>query len=99
MMTPKMKEDLCTQILDASRQLFLSARISELCHEKGTQKQLEFILELMNEELALRDENRRFQQGGTGITGFRPRPEKSCTLWSGRSWKNPYGDSRRRKGL
>lgn len=59
MMTPKMKEDLCTQILDASRQLFLSARISELCHEKGTQKQLEFILELMNEELALRDENRR----------------------------------------
>lgn len=46
MMTPKMKEDLCTQILDASRQLFLSARISELCHEKGTQKQLEFILEL-----------------------------------------------------
>ena len=27
MMTPKMKEDLCTQILNASRQLFLSSKI------------------------------------------------------------------------
>ena len=41
MMTPKMKEDLCTQILNASRQLFLSSKISEVCQEKGTQKQLE----------------------------------------------------------
>lgn len=59
MLTPKMKEYLCAQILGASRQLFLSSRISEVCQEKGTQKQLEFILELMNEELTLRDENRR----------------------------------------
>ena len=59
MMTPKMKEDLCTQILNASRQLFLSSKISEVCQEKGTQKQLEFVLELMKEELTLRDENRR----------------------------------------
>ena len=59
MMTPKMKEDLCTQILNASRQLFLSSKISEVCQEKGTQKQLEFVLELMNEELTLHDENRR----------------------------------------
>lgn len=58
-MTPKMKEDICQQILSSSRQLFLSSRISEVCQEKGTQKQLEFILELMQEELALRDENRR----------------------------------------
>ena len=58
-MTPKMKEDICAQILVASRQLFLSSRISEICLEKGTQKQLEFVLELMNEELTLRDENRR----------------------------------------
>ena len=50
MMTPKMKEDLCTQILNASRQLFLSSKISEVCQEKGTQKQLEFVLELMNKE-------------------------------------------------
>lgn len=59
MMTPKMKEDFCTQILGASRQLFLSGRISEICREKGTQKQLEFILELLQAELTLRDENRR----------------------------------------
>ena len=59
MLTPKMKEDLCAQFLGASRQLFLSSRISEVCQEKDTQKQLEFILELMNEELTLRDENRR----------------------------------------
>lgn len=59
MMTPKMKETLCGQILGASRQLFLSGRISEACQEKGTQKQLEFVLELMTEELTLRDENRR----------------------------------------
>ena len=58
-MTPKMKEEICAQILVASRQLFLSFRISEICLEKGTQKQLEFVLELMNEELTLRDENRR----------------------------------------
>ena len=32
MMTPKMKEDLCTQILNASRQLFLSSKISEVYH-------------------------------------------------------------------
>ncbi|MFR4351297.1 MAG: hypothetical protein ACLT3H_06440 [Roseburia sp.] len=59
MMTPKMKEDICTQILCASRQLFLSGRISEICREKRTRKQLEFLLELMNEEMTLRDENRR----------------------------------------
>lgn len=59
MMTPKMKEDICIRILESSRQLFLSARISEVCREKGTQKQLEFVEELFQEELDLRDENRR----------------------------------------
>ena len=59
MMTPKMKEDICARILESSRQLFLSARISEVCREKGTQKQLEFVEELFQEELDLRDENRR----------------------------------------
>ena len=59
MMTPKMKEDICTRILESSRQLFLSARISEVCRGKGTQKQLEFVEELFREELNLRDENRR----------------------------------------
>lgn len=59
MMTPKMKEDLCSRILAGSRQLFLSARISEVCMEKGTQKQLEFVAQLLQAELELRDENRR----------------------------------------
>lgn len=59
MMTLKMKEDFCAWILGASRQLFRSSRISEACLGKGTQKQLEFILELMNEELTPQDENRR----------------------------------------
>ena len=59
MMTPEMKEDICTCILESSRQLFLSARISKVCREKGTQKQLEFVEELFREELNLRDENRR----------------------------------------
>lgn len=58
-MTPKMKEELCAHIHSASRQLFLSGRITEVCQEKGTLKQLEFLLELMNEELTLREENRR----------------------------------------
>ncbi|MBR4862067.1 MAG: IS21-like element helper ATPase IstB [Firmicutes bacterium] len=59
MMTPKMKDEYCSQILAASRQLFLSGRIAEICQEKGTQRQLEFVLELMDAELTLRDENRR----------------------------------------
>lgn len=59
MMTPKMKEDICTRILESNRQMFLSARISEICREKGTQKQLEFVEELLRGELDLRDENRR----------------------------------------
>lgn len=59
MMTPKMKEDFCARILADSRQLFLSARISEVCMEKGTQKQLEFVQELLEEEIRLRDENHR----------------------------------------
>ena len=59
MMTPKMKEEICAQILTASRQLFLSGRISEICQEKGTQRQVEFVLELLNEEISLRDDNRR----------------------------------------
>ena len=58
-MTPKMKEDICTQILGTSRQLFFSGRIAEVCQKRKAQKQLEFVLELMNEELILRDEKRR----------------------------------------
>lgn len=51
MMTPKMKEELCARILAGSRQLFLSARIAEVCMEKGTQKQLEFVEELRKRQI------------------------------------------------
>lgn len=51
MMTPKMKEELCLRILAGSRRLFLSARISEVCMEKGTQKQLEFVEELRKRKI------------------------------------------------
>ena len=93
MMTPKMKEDLCTQILNASRQLFLSSKISEVCQEKETQKQLEFILELMNEELTLRDENRRKRlikrAGFPTYKTFEGYSYQHVLLLAGRSW-NPW---------
>ena len=95
MMTPKMKEDLCTQILNASRQLFLSSKISEVCQEKGTQKQLEFILELMNEELTLRDKNRRkrlIKRAGfptyKTFEGYSYSMSSFLLLLAGRSWNH-----------
>ncbi len=59
MTTHKMREELCNHILTTSRQLFLSTHVSEICQEKGTQKQLEFVAELFDEELMLREENKR----------------------------------------
>lgn len=94
-MTQKMKEDICAQILGASRQLFLSARISEVCQEKGTQKQLEFILELMNEELTLREENRRkrlIKRAGFPIyktfEGYSYQNVKFPPAFSGKNWRH-----------
>lgn len=43
-MTPKMKEDICAQILGASRQLFLSARISDIVAQLSRQKSEFFIM-------------------------------------------------------
>lgn len=54
MMTPKMKEDFCAQILGASRQLFLSSRISEICREKGTLERL--LRDLRSLDLLILDE-------------------------------------------
>ena len=59
MTTQKTKDALCEQIHDASRQLFLSVRISKVCREKGGSRQLEFVPERMEEELILREENRK----------------------------------------
>ena len=56
MMTPKMKEDFCTQILEQAGSSSFRAGSQRSAGEKGTQKQLEFILELLQAELTLRDE-------------------------------------------
>ena len=50
MMTPKMKEDLCTQILNGSRQLFLSSKISEVCQEKGNIENNCTVLRVISEQ-------------------------------------------------
>lgn len=58
MMTPKRRSELCADISQTSRQLMLSSRFAETCMQEGTQKQLEFILSLLQGELSLRAENR-----------------------------------------
>ena len=59
MMTPKMREASGIRLHSACRQLFLSTRIAERCAQEGTPKQMEFVLGLLEEELSLREENRK----------------------------------------
>ena len=59
MMTPKMREAAGTRMHVACRQLFLSTRIAERCTKEATHGQMEFILGLLEDELALREENRK----------------------------------------
>lgn len=59
MMTPKMREAAATRLSAACRQLFLSTRIAECCAQDATQRQMEFVLSLLEEELAMREENRK----------------------------------------
>ena len=59
MLTPKMKETLYREILFASRQLFLSESIANMCESEATPKQSEFMLRALNAELTHRDENKR----------------------------------------
>jgi len=59
MMTPKMREAAGARLNTACRQLFLSTRISERCAREATPGQLEYVLALLEEELALREENRK----------------------------------------
>lgn len=59
MMTPKMRAELDEEVTQAARQLFLSNRIGELCKEEGTPKQAEFLLYVLQEELGLREQNKR----------------------------------------
>jgi len=59
MMTPKMREAAGSRIHAACRRLFLSPRIAERCANEATQKQMELVLSLLEDELALREENRK----------------------------------------
>ena len=58
-MTPNMRASLDAEIHTASRKLFLSTTVSELCKTEATPKQAEFVLRLFQEELAYRDANKR----------------------------------------
>lgn len=57
-MTPKKRSALCAEISRLGRQLMLSSRFAETCMHDGTQKQLEFISALLEDELELRAQNR-----------------------------------------
>jgi len=57
MLTPKMRAEYAERILASTRKLFLSSRISELCGAEATEKQMAFVLGLLEAELLLRDEN------------------------------------------
>ena len=59
MMTPKMRAELDEDVTQAARHLFLSNRIGEICKEEGTPKQAEFLLYVLQEELRLREQNKR----------------------------------------
>jgi len=59
MMTPKERDSTETRIRAACRQLFLSTRTADRCSREATPKQMEFMLSVMEDELALREENRR----------------------------------------
>jgi DNA replication protein DnaC len=59
MMTPKMREATVLRVSAACRQLFLSSRMAERCSQEATQRQLEFVLDLLEDEIATRDENRK----------------------------------------
>lgn len=59
MMTPKMREAAGARVRLACRQLFLSSRIADRCAQEATERQMEFVLALLEEELSLREENRK----------------------------------------
>ena len=59
MMTPKMRDELNLRIRTASRKLFLSSVIPDMCEKEGTPKQEQFLLEAFERELSLREKNKR----------------------------------------
>lgn len=58
MLTQESRENMGRQILKSCRQLVLSKYISETCVEKATDEQLQFVLDLLAEEIKRREENK-----------------------------------------
>jgi len=58
-MTPKTREAAGARVRSACRQLFLSSHIADRCAQEATERQMEFVLALLEDELALREENRK----------------------------------------
>ena len=48
MLTQETRESLAKQILDSSRLLVLSKWICEICLAKGTDEQMQFVLDLLS---------------------------------------------------
>lgn len=59
MITPKERGEMIECIRQDCRKLFLSPSIAERCDTEGTPKQLEFLLEMLEAELTIRDENKK----------------------------------------
>lgn len=53
------RKELCTQILHDSRQLMLSSQFALTCQDQATMKQLEFVAQLLAEEVETRAQNKR----------------------------------------
>lgn len=61
MMNQKNRQKLNEDVLAASRKLFLSTQVYEMCCEHATPKQAEFLLSVLQAELDLREENKRIR--------------------------------------
>ena len=59
MITPKERCEMIECIRQDCRKLFLSPSIADRCATEGTPKQLEFLLEMLEAELTIRDENKK----------------------------------------
>ena len=56
--TSKMREDSRNEIAKACKALYLSRNVLNLCEDIATPKQEEFLLQVLQEEVALREKNR-----------------------------------------
>lgn len=53
------REDINARVRVAGRKLFLSGALAELCESEATLKQAEFMMQSLEQEVALREENKK----------------------------------------